>query len=212
AHWDPPAPRLRGPDSGKICAAWTATVPHFEPSASDCAGQGNSGDGLDPGWPIPYHPTSGPGAKGRHDKRIMCCAKVHARSTVRPENVQSAGNRPRTRVPVHRCFSCSCPNLNTQHRSESSRIMQSFFSALYSAYATLLFAVSATLTGVLILILPGLHLRRRVGATGMRTFCRLAGIRLRVLNQEVLPTGPAVVVANHMSYLDGLVFTAALPP
>src|SRR5690625_369420 len=90
--------------------------------------------------------------------------------------------------------------------------MRSFLNALYSGYATLVFAASATVAGILILVLPGLHLRRRAGAAGMHTFCRVSGIGLRIQNRDVLPDGPAAVVANHMSYLDGLVMTAALPP
>lgn len=90
--------------------------------------------------------------------------------------------------------------------------MRTIVRALYSAYASCLFAFLALLTGCLILTLPGLRQRRRVGAVGMRLFCRLAGIDFRVDGLQGLPQGPAVVVANHMSYLDGLVFTSALPP
>lgn len=90
--------------------------------------------------------------------------------------------------------------------------MRAFLRALYSTYATLVFAILVILTSLLILVLPGLGLRRRVGAAGMRLTCWLSGIRMRVLNRSALPSGPAVVVANHMSYLDGMVFTAALPP
>lgn len=90
--------------------------------------------------------------------------------------------------------------------------MRTTASAIYSAYATCLFAILAFITGVFILTLPGLENRRRVGALGMRLFCLLAGIPFRVEGLESLPEGPAVVVANHMSYLDGLVFTSALPP
>jgi 1-acyl-sn-glycerol-3-phosphate acyltransferase len=37
-------------------------------------------------------------------------------------------------------------------------------------------------------------------------------MRLAVLHAEHLPAGPCVVVANHSSYLDGVVLYAALPP
>jgi 1-acyl-sn-glycerol-3-phosphate acyltransferase len=90
-------------------------------------------------------------------------------------------------------------------------MMTAIARAIYSAYATCLFACVAFITGCFILTLPRLRWRRRVGAIGMRTVCALAGIRFRVEGQRHLPAGPAVVVANHMSYLDGLIFTSALP-
>lgn len=90
--------------------------------------------------------------------------------------------------------------------------MRTIASAIYSAFATCLFAILALITGVFILTLPGLENRRRVGAIGMRLYCLLARIPFHVKGLESLPQGPAVVVANHMSYLDGLVFTSALPP
>ena len=40
---------------------------------------------------------------------------------------------------------------------------------------------------------------------------RLAGLRLQLRSEQPLPTGPCVLVANHASYLDGLVMQAALP-
>ena len=43
-------------------------------------------------------------------------------------------------------------------------------------------------------------------------FLRLAGIPLRVEGSERLPQAPCVVVANHASYIDGIVAAAALPP
>ena len=55
------------------------------------------------------------------------------------------------------------------------------------------------------------------GAAGSRAcprrwFLRGAGIRLAVEGRERLPQGPCVVVANHASYIDGIVAAAALPP
>jgi 1-acyl-sn-glycerol-3-phosphate acyltransferase len=40
----------------------------------------------------------------------------------------------------------------------------------------------------------------------------VAGIRLSLLHPEHLPARPCIVVANHSSYLDGIVMCAALPP
>lgn len=41
---------------------------------------------------------------------------------------------------------------------------------------------------------------------------RLAGIPLRVSGLELLPQEACIVVANHASYLDGVILTAAMPP
>jgi 1-acyl-sn-glycerol-3-phosphate acyltransferase len=44
-----------------------------------------------------------------------------------------------------------------------------------------------------------------------RAFFALAGMPVTVKGLERLPAGQCVVVSNHASYLDGVVFTAALP-
>jgi 1-acyl-sn-glycerol-3-phosphate acyltransferase len=45
-----------------------------------------------------------------------------------------------------------------------------------------------------------------------RTLLSFVGMPLVVRNLERIPEGQCVVVANHASYLDGVVMTAALPP
>jgi 1-acyl-sn-glycerol-3-phosphate acyltransferase len=62
------------------------------------------------------------------------------------------------------------------------------------------------------LFLPSLRRRRLVAGALSRVFLRLAGIPFEVVGVERLPQGPCVVVANHASYIDGLVAAAALPP
>ena len=61
-------------------------------------------------------------------------------------------------------------------------------------------------------LLPSLRSRRQVAGVVARTFLRLAGIRLSVEGREHLPQEPCVIVANHASYVDGIVAIAALPP
>jgi len=60
--------------------------------------------------------------------------------------------------------------------------------------------------------MPGLERRRAAVRTVARAFLRLAGMPLTVSGLERLPAGQCVLVANHASYLDGVVFSAALPP
>lgn len=84
--------------------------------------------------------------------------------------------------------------------------------AVYSLVATPVFLV--VLFGLfcpLILALPTLSARRAVGRASVWICLALVGIPLRVRGLERLPPGACIAVANHASYLDGLVLTAALP-
>jgi 1-acyl-sn-glycerol-3-phosphate acyltransferase len=65
---------------------------------------------------------------------------------------------------------------------------------------------------VINLFLPSLRRRRRVAGLFSRGFLHAAGIPFRVDGLHLLPQVPCVVVANHASYIDGLVAAAALPP
>ena len=85
------------------------------------------------------------------------------------------------------------------------------FRFLYGIYAVLLFLVLGLTTLLLLLLVPGMQRRRAVARAMSRTFFSLAGMWLTVEGTEHLPEGQCVVVSNHASYLDGVVFTAALP-
>jgi 1-acyl-sn-glycerol-3-phosphate acyltransferase len=83
---------------------------------------------------------------------------------------------------------------------------------VYGIYAALVF-LTVTLTALVgVLLMPTLKLRRATARIAARTFFLLAGMPLRVRGAENLPAGQCVVVANHASYLDGVVMKAALPP
>jgi 1-acyl-sn-glycerol-3-phosphate acyltransferase len=83
---------------------------------------------------------------------------------------------------------------------------------VYGVYAVLVF-LAVTLTALLLVILlPSLRLRRATARAAARTFFALAGMPIRLSGVENLPQSQCVVVANHASYLDGVVMTAALPP
>jgi len=83
---------------------------------------------------------------------------------------------------------------------------------VYAAYAIGLFLVLATITLVVSLFIPGLRRRRQVAAIFSRAFLTCAGIPFTVQNLGRLPAVPCVVVANHASYIDGIIAVAALPP
>lgn len=82
---------------------------------------------------------------------------------------------------------------------------------LYGLYTLVVF-LSFALTALAMVMLPvGIHARRHIAHFWARAFFVVAGLRMRVIDEHLLPTGPCVVVANHASYLDGIVLKAALP-
>jgi 1-acyl-sn-glycerol-3-phosphate acyltransferase len=85
------------------------------------------------------------------------------------------------------------------------------FRWVYGIYAIALFLVLGLIALLLLLVVPGIQRRRAVARALSRLFLALAGMRLFVEGLDRLPPGQCVVVSNHASYLDGVVFTAALP-
>ena len=82
----------------------------------------------------------------------------------------------------------------------------------FGVLAWTLFTVLALGTLLLVLLVPGIERRRRIVHGAARLVLPLVGVRLELRGLERLPAGPCVVVANHASYLDGVVMKAALPP
>ena len=83
---------------------------------------------------------------------------------------------------------------------------------LFGSYAMLLFLLLGLCTLLALLLVPGIQHRRNVARVIARTFLNLAAMPVTVINPERIPATQCVVVSNHASYLDGVVFTAALPP
>jgi 1-acyl-sn-glycerol-3-phosphate acyltransferase len=79
-------------------------------------------------------------------------------------------------------------------------------------YCVVLFSTLSLATLGVNLLVPSLKGRRRVAGTFSRGFFAAAGIPLAVDGLDRLPDAPCVVVANHASYIDGIVAAAALPP
>lgn len=82
----------------------------------------------------------------------------------------------------------------------------------YGVYAVAVFLVLASCALLATLLLPGVQRRRAAARAFSRAFLWVAGMPLTVKSLERLPQGQCVVVSNHASYIDGVVFTAALPP
>lgn len=75
-----------------------------------------------------------------------------------------------------------------------------------------MFTALALTTLLVNLFVPGLRGRRRVASAFSRAFLHAARIRFTVQGIERLPPVPCVIVANHASYMDGIIAAAALPP
>lgn len=84
---------------------------------------------------------------------------------------------------------------------------------IWSARALAVGAALAPCVWLLVVLTPGLERRRRIARTLTRTGLRLCGLAPRVsgTDPQALPAG-CVLVANHASYLDGILMTAVLPP
>jgi len=92
------------------------------------------------------------------------------------------------------------------------RLQRRLLDNVYALYAQTLFWLLAPSVWMLVAILPGSHLRWRTMRGGARLLFLLTGISLKVEHAERLPeSGSCVLVANHSSYLDGVVLAAALP-
>jgi len=92
------------------------------------------------------------------------------------------------------------------------RALAGVFTAAYGLCALTVFSLIFLLAAVLALVVPRLDWRRAVIHRLARLALPVLGVRLEVDGLDRLPDGSCVVVANHASYLDGVVMKAALPP
>jgi 1-acyl-sn-glycerol-3-phosphate acyltransferase len=82
---------------------------------------------------------------------------------------------------------------------------------LYVLYAWPVFILIGLLTWVLVVITPGAGWRHKLARLGARLFFICTFTPLKVTGTEHLDADrPQVIVANHASYLDGFIVTAAL--
>ncbi len=83
---------------------------------------------------------------------------------------------------------------------------------LYAGYSWSLMVIMSCVCWTLVAIIPVSSLCWRLVQTFARTLLRLTGTPLKVRGVEQLPaSGPMIMVANHSSYIDGMVLMAALP-
>lgn len=91
------------------------------------------------------------------------------------------------------------------------RACREILHAIYGIYAVCVFVVLSLLAFPLVLLPFDIATRRHIAHVTAGLFFTVAFIRVRLLDAELLPQGPCVVVANHASYLDGVVLKASLP-
>lgn len=81
----------------------------------------------------------------------------------------------------------------------------------YGYYAWLALLAIVIPLSFILAVLPGIERRRRVARAAARLFFLVIGSPVRTEGHPIEPHYPCVVVANHSSYLDGIILTAALP-
>ncbi|MEM6296751.1 MAG: AMP-binding protein [Myxococcota bacterium] len=81
----------------------------------------------------------------------------------------------------------------------------------YGVYAATTIGSVGAAAPVLGRLVPSGKASRRLAATEAKLAMRLSGLKPRVTGLEHIPSGAALLVANHSGYLDFLICTAALP-
>lgn len=81
----------------------------------------------------------------------------------------------------------------------------------YAAWWWGVLGLMAAPVWLLVVLLPQQRWRHAAVGGAARLFLRLAGVPLKIEAQTDIPGEKTVIVANHASYLDGLVLSAALP-
>ena len=82
---------------------------------------------------------------------------------------------------------------------------------LFGLYALFVFALCVLFSLFVAVLVPGLERRRRLVAGAARASFLLSGVRPDVIGLDNLPAGGCIVVANHASYVDGILLKGFLP-
>jgi 1-acyl-sn-glycerol-3-phosphate acyltransferase len=81
----------------------------------------------------------------------------------------------------------------------------------YGCYAWLALLLIVLPLCLVLAVTPGVLRRRRIARAAAKLFLLVIGSPVRVAGNAIESHYPCVVVANHASYLDGIILTAALP-
>ncbi|MEX3070768.1 AMP-binding protein [Vibrio alginolyticus] len=87
---------------------------------------------------------------------------------------------------------------------------RTFSDIAYAAYVWLILALLSVIVWTLVALLPSKSLCWKVTQLGAKAMIKLTGTKCKVDGIQNLPTqnSPSILVANHSSYLDGLVIVA----
>ena len=91
------------------------------------------------------------------------------------------------------------------------RLIKRFLLVLYGIYAWITFLALGLIALFFLLLTPSLKGRRTISAWLAKLWLRVAFIAVHFRGVDRLPTTPSVVVANHSSYIDGVLMKAILP-
>ena len=91
------------------------------------------------------------------------------------------------------------------------RLMRSSGAIAYASYWWFVLAVISCIVWPAVLLLPRRAWRHWLIGRATRTWFWLTGIRLEVIGKPPSPAGHVIIMANHASYIDGAVITAAVP-
>lgn len=83
---------------------------------------------------------------------------------------------------------------------------------IFGIYATGIFAAVSLPSLAAVALAPTIAGRRQLVRHAAGTLLSLTGTRLSVSGLDHVPEDPCIVIANHSSYLDGPILSAALPP
>jgi 1-acyl-sn-glycerol-3-phosphate acyltransferase len=89
--------------------------------------------------------------------------------------------------------------------------MKPFIRVVYGCYAWVMLAAFSLPTAALLTVTPRTDWCRRIARTAARGFFATIGSPIRVVGDPEQARARCIVVANHASYLDGIILTAALP-
>ncbi len=95
--------------------------------------------------------------------------------------------------------------------NRGQRALRALGGTVYAAWWWLVVGLTGALTWLLVLALSRRRPRHAVVGAAARAMLRLTGTRLAVEAQAPIPRAPVILVANHASYLDGAVLSAAIP-
>jgi 1-acyl-sn-glycerol-3-phosphate acyltransferase len=82
---------------------------------------------------------------------------------------------------------------------------------LWGLWGWLCFGLAGSFSLLVAVLVPGMHRRQRLVTLATRMVFVLAGVKVTVRGMDHLPPDSCVVVANHASYIDGVLLNGYLP-